>query len=333
VSSEAVAGGRPQVSVVLIFLNAASFLEEAIASVVAQSFTEWELLLVDDGSTDASTAIALRWAAARPDQVRYVEHPGHGNLGMSAARNLGLREARAELVTFLDADDVLRPPALQALVAVLASEPRVCMAYAPLEYWYSWKDTREGGPRDFVQPLGVPTGSVIEPPELLSRFLARQAAVPSGIIVRVDAARRVGGFEETFRGMYEDQAFCAKLCLRWPVATGRYAGYRYRQHPESSSARADRSGHHEFGREDFLSWLQNYLSKEGCRDAALLSTVRREIWWLKHPRLQRLVRRLRRVIRRIVQRIAPSGDGSGITERRPLSSSGGSAAPIGERRP
>ena len=301
-------------SVVLIFLDAGPFLEEAIASVVAQTFQQWELLLVDDGSTDGSAEIARRWVAARPSRIRYLEHAGHGNLGMSAARNLGLEAAAAELVTFLDGDDVLRPEAIEALVSRLAAEPNAAMTYAPLEYWFSWDPDPANRRRDFVQRLGVPTDAVVEPPELLVRFLGRSAAAPSGVMVRATVARQVGGFENAFRGMYEDQAFCAKICLRWPVATVRYPGYRYRQHPGSSSAQADRSGRHEYGRGEFLRWLQHYLSSEGLGSGVVLSTLQRELWWLERPRLQRLVRGFRRAGRRIMgvtRRIAAAARAQG----------------------
>src|SRR3712207_221993 len=79
----------PRVSVVVIFLDAARFLGEAVASVLGQTYGAWELLLVDDGSTDGSSALARGYAAAQPGRVRYLEHPGHANRGMSAARNLG----------------------------------------------------------------------------------------------------------------------------------------------------------------------------------------------------------------------------------------------------
>src|SRR5205807_873118 len=82
----------------VIFLNAERFLREAVESVFAQTYPHWELLLVDDGSTDRSGEIARRFAADRPDRVRYLEHPGHENRGMSASRNLGIRSARGELV-------------------------------------------------------------------------------------------------------------------------------------------------------------------------------------------------------------------------------------------
>src|SRR5262245_21147944 len=97
------------VSVIISFLNAERFIQEAIESVFAQGYEHWELLLVDDGSTDESTAIARRYTAQHPERVRYLEHAGHQNRGLSASRNLGIRHAQGEYIAFLDADDVWLP--------------------------------------------------------------------------------------------------------------------------------------------------------------------------------------------------------------------------------
>ena len=91
---------RPRVSVVMIFLDERRFLAEAVASVRHQHFEDWELLLVDDGSTDGSTELARAFAAESPARIRYLEHQGHANRGMSAARNLGVARVRFVVVAF-----------------------------------------------------------------------------------------------------------------------------------------------------------------------------------------------------------------------------------------
>ena len=96
----------PLVTTIIIFLDAERYFEEAIASVFAQTYPHWELLLVDDGSTDGSTAIARHYAMQYQTRVRYLEHPGHQNRGMSATRNLGVKHARGRYIAFVDADDV-----------------------------------------------------------------------------------------------------------------------------------------------------------------------------------------------------------------------------------
>src|SRR5262245_51206234 len=129
---------KPLVSAIIIFFNAEKYFQEAIESVFAQTYAHWDLLLVDDGSTDGSTEIAVRYANRHPGKVRYMEHAGHQNRGMSATRNLGFRAARGEFVALLDADDVWLPSKLEQQVAVLTEHPAAGMIYAPTQYWYSW---------------------------------------------------------------------------------------------------------------------------------------------------------------------------------------------------
>ena len=118
---------RPRVSVLTSFLNAERFLAEAVDSLFAQSFTAWELLLIDDGSTDGSTALARRYADEWPGKVRCLEHPGHENRGISASQNLGLRTATAPYVAFLDSDDVWFRSKLEEQVALLDAQPAAAL--------------------------------------------------------------------------------------------------------------------------------------------------------------------------------------------------------------
>src|SRR5262245_1282954 len=102
----------PRVTAIIIFFNAKKFLREAIESAFAQTLDSWELILVDDGSTDGSSQIAQEYVANHPERVRRLEHADHRNCGMSISRNLGIRHATGEYVAFLDADDVWLPHTL-----------------------------------------------------------------------------------------------------------------------------------------------------------------------------------------------------------------------------
>ena len=124
----------PLVSVVMPFFNGASFLHESIASVASQSYDRWELLLVDDGSTDGSANVARSWVADRPARMRYLQHADAANRGISASRNLGIRHASGELVAFLDADDVWLKDKLARHVELLAARPEAGMMYGRTEY-------------------------------------------------------------------------------------------------------------------------------------------------------------------------------------------------------
>jgi glycosyltransferase involved in cell wall biosynthesis len=271
--------GGPGVSVVIIFLNAGDFLDEAIASVFAQTFQNWELLLVDDGSTDSSSRIARMWVAREPRRVRYFEHADHGNLGMSASRNLGLQHARGEYVAFLDADDAWTPPTLEEQVALLTQHPDAAMIYGPIEWWFSWT----GSGHDVVQQLGVEADTLHEPPGLLLKWLQLRAPSPSGMLLRRKAAERVGGFEECFAGLYEDQAFSAKICVRGAVFVSSHCWYKYRQHPGSACSTAKARGEYHTARPGFLAWLDHYLTEQEVQDPRVWRALRREQWRCRHP--------------------------------------------------
>lgn len=263
------------VSVVMIFYNAEEFLAEAVRSVLAQSHSNLELLLVDDGSTDGGTAQAAEFAVDLPDLVRLVEHPGHRNRGMSASRNLGVRSARGELIAFLDADDVWEPDHLAQQVALLKSHPGVGMVCGRAMNWRNWAGN---GQRDTWSPLPFAPGTVVASPHMLTAVLRRGAfSVPiCSLLVQAHVLRTVGGSEEDFRGMFEDQVLLAKLHLNASAVIDGGLTARYRQHDRSSSALAQREGfyHPETPNpayETFLRWLSRRPEVTGQRADADLS--------------------------------------------------------------
>ena len=188
----------PAVSVIVNFLDQKAFIRESLDSVLAQTFQDWELLLIDDGSNDGSTEIAQQYARAFPAKIRYFEHAGHENRGISASGNVGLRAARAAYVAFLDADDVWLPSKLQDQVPLLDRYPDAVMLYGDTTYWYSWTGRDEDAQRDTCVPAGVPRGTLVDPPTLFVRMLRQEFPIPcpSDILLRRHLALEVGGFEE-----------------------------------------------------------------------------------------------------------------------------------------
>ena len=139
---------QPLVSAIIIFLNGEKFLEEAINSVIEQTYTNWELLLVDDGSTDGSTAIAMKYAETWKNKIKYLQHENHENQGMSTTRNLGIEHAKGEYIGFLDSDDVWLPNKLADQIAVFDDYPQCEMVYGRTQIWYSWTGNKEDQKND-----------------------------------------------------------------------------------------------------------------------------------------------------------------------------------------
>jgi len=257
----------PTVSIVVPFLDPRPFFPEAIASVLAQTYEKWELLLVDDGSSDGSEELAAAFTALYPDRIRCLRHDGGGTRGMSSSRNRGLAEARGSYVAFLDADDVWYPTKLEEQMALLSAYPKVAMTYGPTEWWYSWTGKPSDRGRDFVQELGIPLDTVLEPPSLVTALLRREHPTMTPALVRRDSLLRAGGFEDSFQGLYEDQAACVKIAADHPVLVSSGCWYRWRQHPRSSCAVSLASGRYANARELFLAWLDDFFRARGIVDS------------------------------------------------------------------
>ncbi len=246
------------VSCIMIFLDEDRYLDEAIRSVVEQHFEDWELLLVDDGSTDRSTQIARRWSAL-DTRIRYLEHPGHANRGMSASRNLGVRHSRGAIIGFLDGDDVWLAGALSHVVRRFERHPEADALYCQTWFWNSWRADQESYHSDYVQRC-TPTlerGVVLAPPTV---YNATYRAWPWGmpaicaVFLRRAGLEQIGGSVDTFRGMYEDHVLYAKIGLHLRVLIDDRVVALYRKRPDSVSV-VDPPG----VQSEFLAWLNRYI--------------------------------------------------------------------------
>ncbi|MGL5079599.1 MAG: glycosyltransferase family 2 protein [Waterburya sp.] len=302
---------QPLVSAIIIFLNEEKFLQTAIKSVIAQTYSNWELLLVDDGSTDGSTAIAQQYAAQYPDKIRYLEHENHQNLGMSASRNLGMSHAQGKYISPLDGDDVWMPKKLEQQIAILETHPEAAMVFAPLLIWYSWTDKPEDIDRD--HPYGVAIGGshplgdrLVPPPQILSLFLRYEHFIPAGVLARREVIQQVGGGEDHFRGSYEDAIVHVKVCLRHPVYVSNECWYKYRIHPDSWERKVIKSGQADANRLIYLEWVEQYFIQQGVEDKNVWRSLRSALFPYRHPKLHRLkenYRYLMIIIKKILKKI------------------------------
>lgn len=291
----------PSVSVVTCFLNAGQFLRETIESVRAQTLSSWELLLVDDGSQDESTGIARRYVAEYPDRIRCFEHDGHGNLGSSASRNVAIRHARGEYMAILDADDVLLPHALERRVKVLRERPEIGFLYGPALRWWSWTGAVEDQRRDRMENLHLAADTVFPPPSFCAYLLDYDAAIPSPctVLIRRDAVEAVGGFEDSFHDLFDDQAFYIKLSLRTAACASGECDSRYRQHADSTCAIANRSGRTDAARLVYLDWVGRYLRDCGVADQRVWAAFRLLHRRFNHPRWFQLSQSARGVVKKL----------------------------------
>ena len=271
----------PLVSVITIFLNADRFIREAIESVLAQDFTDFQLILVDDGSTDGSSDLARGYAERFPEQIVYLEHENHSNKGMSASRNLGIRHARGIYITFCDADDVWLPRKLFEQLQIFRDHPEIGMVCGAANYWHSWR-----GGQDQLVMSGHVQNVPLQPPEacLAVDPIGSAVAPCNDLLVRRDVVLQVGGFEDHFTGLYEDQAFLAKVYLATPVFFSSQVGLKYRQHSDSCVAVAKRGGNYEVARRHFLEWFAEYVrALPPPRPIGVQEAIQHALMAYRHP--------------------------------------------------
>jgi glycosyltransferase involved in cell wall biosynthesis len=189
----------PVVSVITPAFNAAAYLPETVGSVLAQTFSNLELILIDDGSTDDTLAVA-RHLAARDSRVRVL---ATSNGGPAVARNVGIRAARGEFIALLDSDDLFRPEYLARQLAVFDEHPDVSIVTANAI-------NRGGGPSHDGKPFWAETNG-------LERITARQIIERENAISIQSVFRRrvydtIGGFSAAFTGN-EDYEFWLRAAL------------------------------------------------------------------------------------------------------------------------
>jgi glycosyltransferase involved in cell wall biosynthesis len=287
-----------RVSVILIFFNAEDYLAEAIESVLAQEEQDFELILVDDGSTDASSDIARDYARSDGERVRCVEFLEPRNRGRSAARNLGLKHARGEFVSFIDADDRWAPTKLREQLELLAAMPAADAVCGAVNYWRSWNI----GTDDRV-PTGHIENAIVSPPDaLLFWYPLGRAHAPSisDLLMRTAKVRAVNGFEDRFAGAYDDQAFLTKFYLRSAIYVSSQVWSDYRLHDRSCMATLIREGGYHEARNRFLSWFEQYLmDRPEYQDAAVMTALRHALLPYRYPHLNLPIRIARKIRRKL----------------------------------
>jgi glycosyltransferase involved in cell wall biosynthesis len=180
-------GQPPAIAVVMPVYNRAAVIIRAIDSVLKQTFTDFELIIADDGSTDDTVKVA-----EAIEDPRIVVLRAERNQGSNAARNRGIRAARAPLIAFLDSDDAYLPNKLSLVVRTFAERPELDILLDSFTKEYPSGDPRKPTPRR--NPNIDATEEFVE-----ALFNRRLWKATSAISIRRDTASQAGLFDETLR--------------------------------------------------------------------------------------------------------------------------------------
>lgn len=174
-------GRSPLVSVIIPIYNGTATIERALASVFAQTFTDFEIVVVDDGSTDDTPSVMARFG----DRIRVIRET---NRGFCVARNAGVAASRGELIALIDHDDQWLPRKLELTVAALQNDPGASLVYSDVVV------VNEVGERSHASPIEPDTAHAPSMGEMLTRIWP---ITPSTVVMRRDAFDRTGGFRES----------------------------------------------------------------------------------------------------------------------------------------
>lgn len=188
---------HPLISVVVPAYNAARFLAETLQSVLAQTYQNWELLIINDGSTDNTAEIAEQYRQ-HDRRIRLYSQP---NQGVSAARNLGVELAQGELIAFLDADDRWLPEKLATHVGHLAANPSIGVSFAKVRYLRA-----NGTPTSLIA-----TASLVDI-QSWDFIYANPTITTSNVVIRKEIFQQLRGFDPTMSYSEDMDLFFRILC-------------------------------------------------------------------------------------------------------------------------
>ncbi len=205
------------VSVIIPVYNGEKTIKQTIESVFQQTLTDWELIVIDDGSQDSTLEIVHSIQDSRLKVFTYQ------NSGVSASRNRGIAQSTGEFISFLDADDLWTPDKLESQLKALQKNPQADVAYS----WTDWID--ESG--KFLRPGGHITVNGNAYKQLLVRDFIESGSNP---LIRRQALNEVGGFEESL-AYGEDWDMWLRLAARYEFVTIPSPQILYRISPKSAS--------------------------------------------------------------------------------------------------
>ena len=214
---------NPAISVILPVYNAEAYVREAVESILAQTFTDFELIIINDGSTDGSGAI-LRELATHDARIILIEQP---NVGAASARNKGLEMARAELIALMDADDVSMPERFALQHARMVKEPELAVLGS-----FMRNMDKEGS---IIKLDRYP----LTPKEIVLHLenLEKGPVANATVMMRKEAILKAGGYRRAFASYAEDYDLLLRMSdLGYAIANLPQPLYNRRQHGANVSS-------------------------------------------------------------------------------------------------
>ncbi len=291
---------KPLVSIIIPFFNREDFLGEAVESVLAQIYENWELFLVDDGSKDKSFEIAEHFTKEFPDKIYSLTHENNENKGASASRNLGIKHANGEFITFLDSDDIYFPDTLEKELKAFAENTDADAVCGTLECWYSWSDEADEREKDFEINLVLELEKLYQPPDLLIHNLNANGRKPgiNGVMLKREFVKKVESiFEDDCRYVWEDQIFWSKVSLFAKIYVMDASLSKYRQHPASSCAVETQDASDIPSMSIFLDWLEDYLHEKNIEDERVWKALKN---FQRNLRIETKLKGLKQLYRQIL---------------------------------
>lgn len=267
---------EPLVSIIIPFYNREEFLGEAIESVLIQSEKDWELLLINDGSTDKSVEIAAGFVEKYSSKIHLFGHEDNQNRGAHAARNLGISKSKGKYITFLDSDDIFFSDTLEKELKAFEENPEADAVCGTLECWYSWSDQAEKREKDFTIDLVLETEKLYQPPDLLIHNLKAGGRKPgmNCVMLKSNFAKKCGVFEADCKYIWEDQIFWMKVSLYGKIYVMDETLAKYRQHPVSNSKIKSQDGQDVPLMPIFLDWMEVYLQEQNIENDEVWKALR-----------------------------------------------------------
>jgi glycosyltransferase involved in cell wall biosynthesis len=236
----------PHVSIVLPVRNAAATLAQAIWSIQRQTYTTYEVLAIDDGSTDQSLHMLQQWAAADA-RVRVLNS---GGAGLVAALNAGLEAATTPLIARMDADDLMHPARLALQVAALAAQPDLALIATQAVLFPA--RVVQGGYREYLRWQN----QVLTPADVAAAIYREAPFVHPTVLFRRECVRALGGYR--IGAFPEDYDLWLRMHQAGlPMAKLPRVLYAWREHPTRTSRRDPR-----YAREAFDSLRAHYLASD-----------------------------------------------------------------------